>query len=109
MSETLSAWEALEVDPNSATFPAKAAVAGAPIWVFRVNDGFRGVQEMCPHDQRSLGNARIVGDATMVRCTYHNYTFKLVNGLGVNCPGYRIAVYQIKEDDGTLFAQEIPS
>jgi nitrite reductase/ring-hydroxylating ferredoxin subunit len=98
-------WERLEVDPRSAAFPAAASVAGTPIWVFAVGDGFRGVQEMCPHEQRSLGEARLVGDAKMVRCAYHNYTFKLANGSGVNCPGFRIAVYAIKEEGGALYAQ----
>lgn len=109
MNDAAAAWEVLDLEPQSATFPAKAVVAGQPIWVFRVNDGFRGVQELCPHDLRSLESARIVGDAKMVRCGYHNYTFKLANGAGVNCPGYRIAVYEIKEEDGRLFAQVAPT
>jgi nitrite reductase/ring-hydroxylating ferredoxin subunit len=45
----------------------------------------------------------------MLRCAYHNYTFKLANGSGVNCPGFRISVYQIKEEDGGLFAQPVPA
>lgn len=102
-------WERLEIDPHTATFPAPATVAGDPIWVFAVGDGFRGVQEMCPHERRSLSEARLVGDAKMVRCSYHNYTFKLSNGSGVNCPGFRIAVYAIKEEDGALFAQAVPA
>jgi nitrite reductase/ring-hydroxylating ferredoxin subunit len=102
------AWERLQIDPRSATFPAAATVAGEPIWVFAVSDGFRGVAEMCPHERRSLGEARLVGDGKMVRCAYHNYTFKLANGSGVNCPGFRIAVYAIKEEDGALYAQPVP-
>lgn len=105
MSEAAADWEALEVDVQSATFPAAAVAGGVPIWVFRVADGFRGVQEFCPHEQRSLGAARIVGEATMVRCAYHNYTFKLADGRGVNCPGFRIAVYDVKEEDGRLFVR----
>jgi nitrite reductase/ring-hydroxylating ferredoxin subunit len=105
MTDPGTGWEALELDPRSATFPAKASVAGEPVWVFRIKDGFRGVQEFCPHDRRSLESAAIVGNATMVRCSFHNYTFKLSNGTGVNCPGFRIAVYAIKEEDGRLFAQ----
>jgi nitrite reductase/ring-hydroxylating ferredoxin subunit len=101
------AWERLEIDPRSATFPAAASVGGAPIWVFAVNGGFRGVQEMCPHERRSLREARLVVDAKMVRCAYHNYTFKLTNGGGVNCPGFRIAVYEVKEEDGALYAQPV--
>jgi nitrite reductase/ring-hydroxylating ferredoxin subunit len=109
MSPDEPAWERLEIDPRSATFPAAASVAGEPIWVFHLSDGFRGVQAMCPHEQRSLGEARLVGDQKMLRCAYHNYTFKLANGSGVNCPGFRISVYQIKEEDGGLFAQPVPA
>jgi nitrite reductase/ring-hydroxylating ferredoxin subunit len=109
MSEPAPEWEALELDPGSATFPARAFVAGQPIWVFRLHDAYRGVQDMCPHERRSLGEARIVGGESMVRCAFHNYTFKLANGVGVNCPGFRIAVYQIKEEGGKLFAQSVPA
>jgi nitrite reductase/ring-hydroxylating ferredoxin subunit len=107
MSAGEPGWERLEIDPRSATFPAAASVAGQAIWVFAVSGGLRGVQEMCPHEQRSLGEARLVGDGKMVRCAYHNYTFKLANGSGVNCPGFRIAVYAVKEEDGALFAQPV--
>jgi nitrite reductase/ring-hydroxylating ferredoxin subunit len=44
----------------------------------------------------------------MVRCTAHNYTFKLDTGRGVNCPGYAISVYDVVERDGALFALERP-
>jgi nitrite reductase/ring-hydroxylating ferredoxin subunit len=99
-------WERLNVDPTVATFPVQAVCGGKPIWIFQIGDGFRGVQDTCPHVERSLGAARIVGDGKMVRCSFHNYTFKLDNGAGVNCPGYRIAVYDVREHDSTLFAQE---
>ena len=109
MNGDAAGWEALEIDPQTAAFPARAVVAGLTIWVFRVNAGFRGVQEFCPHEQQSLAEAHIVGNAAMIRCAYHNYTFKLADGAGVNCPGFRIAVYAIKEEDGALFAQPLPN
>jgi nitrite reductase/ring-hydroxylating ferredoxin subunit len=105
MSET-ETWERLDVDPVTAVFPVQAYCGGTPIWVFRIGEGFRGVQDTCPHVERSLGTARIVGDGKMLRCSFHNYTFKLENGAGVNCPGYRIAVYDVYEREGSLFAQE---
>jgi nitrite reductase/ring-hydroxylating ferredoxin subunit len=101
-------WQRLNVNVAHATFPISVAYAGATIWIFRTETGYRGVQERCPHDERSLGDARIVGDGTMVRCAYHNYTFKLDTGRGVNCPGYTIAVYDVVERDGALFALERP-
>jgi nitrite reductase/ring-hydroxylating ferredoxin subunit len=96
-------WQRLDVEIAQATFPVSAVYAGATIWIFRTETGYRGVQERCPHDERSLGSARIVGDGTMVRCTAHNYTFKLDTGRGVNCPGYAISVYDVVERDGALF------
>jgi nitrite reductase/ring-hydroxylating ferredoxin subunit len=107
MNET-GAWDALDVDPAAATFPVQALCAGKPIWIFQIGDGYRGVQDICPHAERSLGLAHIVGNGKMVRCSFHNYTFKLENGAGVNCPGFSIAVYEIREQNGALFAKERP-
>ncbi len=101
-------WKVLDVDPETATFPLAVRFEDEPIWVHRTPDGFRGVQETCPHEHRTLGTARIVGNGSMIRCGYHNYTFKLMNGAGVNCPGYRIAVYEIKEQNRTLLARRCP-
>jgi nitrite reductase/ring-hydroxylating ferredoxin subunit len=98
-------WEKLAIDPAAAAFPAPAHVAGVPMWVFRIGAGFRGVQEMCPHERQSLGEASLAGGEKMIRCAYHNYTFKLADGKGVNCPGFSIAIYEIKEEAGRLFAR----
>ena len=97
-------WLPLDIDPEHATFPVSVTLGGKPVLIFRTATGFRGIQERCPHDDRSFVNARIIGDGKMVRCTYHNYTFKLESGRGVNCPGYSIAVYDVIERDGALFA-----
>jgi nitrite reductase/ring-hydroxylating ferredoxin subunit len=43
----------------------------------------------------------------MIRCAQHNYTFKLSDGKGVNCPGFKIKVYEVKREDGALFARTI--
>jgi len=107
-ADSPAAWEPLAIDPAHAQFPARAVCGGQPIWVLRTNDGFRGIQETCPHDGRPLESATIVGNGAMVRCIYHNYTFKLSSGAGVNCPGFRIAVYDIREHDGQLFAAATP-
>jgi nitrite reductase/ring-hydroxylating ferredoxin subunit len=105
-AENGSAWHVLEgIDPQATTFPAAATFDGEPIWIFQTGLGLRGVSELCPHDNRSLGTARIVGNASMIRCSHHNYTFKLMNGMGVNCPGYRIAVYEVKEENRVLLAR----
>lgn len=101
-----SAWEKLDgLDPEAASFPARARVAGESIIILKTPSGFRGVQRTCPHQQASLIDAVLVGNGTMVRCAEHAFTFKLSTGKGVNCAGYKIAVYDVKAEDGSLFAR----
>ncbi len=47
----------------------------------------------------------LTADDTMVRCHLHVFTFRLSNGKGVNCPGYLLKVYEIKEENGVLYAR----
>ena len=99
-------WEKLDgLDPEAASFPARARVAGESIIILKTPSGFRGVQRTCPHQQASLIDAVLVGNGAMVRCAEHAFTFKLSTGKGVNCAGYKIAVYDVKAEDGSLFAR----
>jgi nitrite reductase/ring-hydroxylating ferredoxin subunit len=103
------AWQALDgLDPRSSAFPARARVDGEGIVIVRMKDGFRGVQRSCPHLNASLMDAEIVGNGTMLRCRQHVFTYRLSDGRGVNCPGFSIAVYEVKEEDGTLYARRRP-
>jgi nitrite reductase/ring-hydroxylating ferredoxin subunit len=100
-------WTALaEIDPATAVFPISVQFEARPIWVFRAENGdFFGVQDTCPHTEQTLGNAKIVGGGAMIRCAFHHYTFKLATGAGVNCPGFRIDVYDVKAADRGLLVR----
>ena len=50
-------------------------------------------------------NAELTANDTMVRCHLHVFTFKLSDGKGVNCPGFKVTVYEIKEENGKLFGR----
>ena len=107
MAEDERSWTPLDgLDPGSATFPVSVEFDARPIWIFRGERGdFFGIQDTCPHTEQTLGNAKVVGGGTMIRCVFHNYTFKLATGAGVNCPGFRIDVYDVKEEDRRLFVR----
>ena len=92
--------------PDSVKFPARASLEGEGIVILRTKTGFRGVQRSCPHMQATMMNAELTANDTMVRCPLHVFTFKLSDGKGVNCPGFRLKVYEIKEEDGVLFGRE---
>ena len=103
-------WEQLAgLDPASATFPVRARVEGDTIVVFKSSKGFHGVQRSCPHQNASfLLTGELAMNETMLRCSLHAFTFRLSDGKGINCPGFRLKVYEIKEESGVLFARRRP-
>lgn len=101
-------WEKIEkLDPVTCTFPARAKVGGEAIFIIEAKGGFRGVERACPHLKQSLHDAALMANGTMIRCAQHNYTFKLTDGKGVNCPGFRLKVYDIKAEEGSFFGRAV--
>lgn len=103
----LDDWQELPgIDPAAVTAPTPVTIAGEEALLLKTPTGFRGVPRMCPHQDKPLSNSKIVADGKMIRCLFHGYTFKLEDGKGVNCPGFSIAVYEVREESGTLFARK---
>ncbi len=99
-------WQPLNgLRSDTSKFPARANLDGEGIVVFRTKTGLRGVQRSCPHMQATMMNAELTGNESMVRCHLHAFTFKLSDGKGVNCPGFKIKVYEIKEENGAFFGR----
>jgi nitrite reductase/ring-hydroxylating ferredoxin subunit len=86
-------------------FPKRAKFGDEWIIVFRTATGLHGTERVCPHQQSTLMDAIEMGGGAMLRCPRHNYVFRLADGRGVNCPGYRLAVYQVREEAGALVAR----
>ncbi len=95
------------IDAEVSQFPARARLAGEGILVFDTSYGLRGVQRTCPHLNSSLMDAQIIDNGTKLRCTAHIYTYRLSDGKGVNCPGVRLRVYEVKRENGVLLARPI--
>jgi nitrite reductase/ring-hydroxylating ferredoxin subunit len=99
-------WQLLtELHPEATKYPARANIAGESIVIFRTRAGFRGVQRSCPHMQATMMNAELVANDTMIRCPLHVFTFRLADGKGVNCPGFRVRIYEVKEESGALYGR----
>lgn len=99
-------WQILTGFRHDATnYPVRASLGGEGIVVFRTKNGFRGVQRACPHMQTTMMTAQLAGNETMIRCSLHAFTFKLADGRGVNCPGFWLKVYEIKEENGTFYGR----
>jgi len=105
---TDSEWHLVEgMDTAIEKFPARATLNGEGILIFKSADRLRGVQRRCPHQQATLSTAAIFGNGNMLRCAQHNYVFSLTDGKGVNCPGYSLAVYEVKEESGALYGRRV--
>lgn len=99
-------WHVLKgLRPDAPDNPMRGTLAGEGIVIFRTKTGYRGVQRSCPHMQATMMNAELVANETMVRCPLHVFTFKMSDGKGVNCPGFRLKVYEIKEENGTFYGR----
>jgi nitrite reductase/ring-hydroxylating ferredoxin subunit len=99
-------WQLLAgLHPETTKYPARANIAGNSIVIFRTRGGFRGVQRSCPHMQATMMNAELVANDTMIRCPLHVFTFRLSDGKGVNCPGFRVQIYEVKEEGGALYGR----
>ena len=90
---------------EGAKYPARASLDGEGIVILRTKSGLRGVQRSCPHMQGTMMNAELIANDTMVRCPLHVFTFKLSDGKGVNCPGFRLKIYEVKEENGALYGR----
>lgn len=100
-------WQNLDVDLSNAKFPLVARIGGQPVVVLQVPGGFRGVQRNCPHQQFLLTKATLLGGGSMVKCPIHNFVFRLKDGSPVNCPGYQLRVFDIKEERGILYGRPV--
>jgi nitrite reductase/ring-hydroxylating ferredoxin subunit len=95
------------IRPDNIKYPARASIEGEGIVIFKTKAGYRGVQRACPHMNATMMNAELTANDTMVRCALHAFTFKLFDGKGVNCPGFKIKVYEIKEEDGAFYGRSV--
>jgi len=105
---TDASWIPVEgIDAGADGFPQPARIGAADVLVFRLDDGFRAVQRTCPHQHASFTDAQVIG-GRMLRCARHGYTFRFSDGKGVNCPGYRLSIYEVVQGADGLRARAIP-
>ena len=100
-----AAWHKLDIlDPETAEYPARARCGDEGIVVFKTAAGYRGVQRACGHQKMSLHDAHRQGE-DLIRCRGHGFVYRLSDGRGVNCPGFQLRVYDVRLEDGALYAR----
>ena len=101
-------WQPIDgVNADQASFPLRCELAGEKIVVFHEDDDYWAVERYCPHQHTDFSRGLIVGNGTMIRCGLHAYTFKLSDGSGVNCPGYRIRIFEVRREGTQLLGRPL--
>ncbi len=99
-------WHQLEkFDVGATISPSRARLNGEWILIFQAKNGPRGVERACPHLKASLQDAVLMAGGTVLRCTLHNFTFKLADGRGVSPMGTQLRVFDIQVVDGVAYGR----
>ena len=100
-------WQPLcGLHPDNTKYPARASFDGRGHRHLQDQDRvIAAFSAICPHMQATMLNAELTANDTMVRCPLHVFTFKLSDGKGVNCPGFKVKIYEIKEESGALYGR----
>jgi len=78
------------------------AVGDIQIAVFRLRDGLRATQALCPHAGGPLADG-IVADSC-VTCPLHGRRFDLETGLALNGPE-NVAVHEVRVESGEVWVR----
>ena len=74
---------------------------GSEVLVLTAAGVLYAIQRKCPHEAAPLERGQVWNK--MIRCGQHAFTFDLETGEGLNCPGYSIERYAVREEDGKIF------
>lgn len=74
---------------------------GSEVLVLTAAGVLYAIQRKCPHEAAPLERGQVWDK--MIRCGQHAFTFDLETGEGLNCPGYSIERYAVREEHGKIF------
>ncbi|MCA8951296.1 MAG: Rieske (2Fe-2S) protein [Planctomycetes bacterium] len=79
---------------------ATVVAAGRRIALFRVGDGYRALDNPCPHAGAALADGTLLDGK--VACFLHCWEFDLETGACDVGPEWNVRVYPVRERDGRL-------
>jgi nitrite reductase (NADH) small subunit len=88
---------AAEIAPGTSRL---CEIAGQKIAVFNTTEGFFALDDHCPHRSGPLSQGLMEG--ATVACPWHQWVFDLKDGHCRNIPGQKVAVFPVREQDGSV-------
>jgi nitrite reductase (NADH) small subunit len=87
-------------DEITAENPRVLQGPGKNIALFRVDDAFYAIDEMCPHAGASLAGGPI--EDGVVTCPWHYWRFRLRDGAWADNPRIKLGCYPVQVIDGDV-------
>ncbi len=69
--------------------------------VFNVEGTYYAIYNTCPHEGGPLGEGHVKG--FVVSCPWHDLSFDIRNGQGIDGGGYCVGSYEVRVQDQDLF------
>jgi NAD(P)H-dependent nitrite reductase small subunit len=73
----------------------------AQVGLFRTAEGLFAIDNVCPHRGAPLHDGFVHDGA--VTCPWHQWDFRLSDGLCINVPKVQIRTYGVEDRDGTIW------
>ena len=98
MSDWVDVGKADEIFPGH---PVHIEVDGTAIAVFKLEDGFHAIEDVCTHDGGQLTGGCIEGD--QIVCQRHGARFSIRTGEALTAPAYEpTAVFPVRVENGIV-------
>lgn len=97
-------WElALKVSDLAAGQHRRLDLAGQPILLARLEDGFHAVHDVCLHRGGSLSAAPLEGAEAV--CHLHFWRFDVRSGASTQVPSIRLRRFPVKIEEGSVYVE----
>jgi nitrite reductase/ring-hydroxylating ferredoxin subunit len=75
-------------------------IAGKEVALFNVDGSIYAIDDSCLHHGISLGSSKVEGK--VVTCRGHGWKYDVTTGSTLSSPGYGVASYPVKVEDGKI-------
>lgn len=98
MSQWIKAAKQQDIEENSAVV---SECAGHSVAIFRLQDKFHAINNVCPHKGGPLGEGELNG--SVVSCPWHAWDFDVITGCNPDNERLKVKTYPVKlEGDDVL-------
>ncbi|MGC2167212.1 MAG: non-heme iron oxygenase ferredoxin subunit [Gallionella sp.] len=98
----MSGWvDVAKADEISTGVPVEINIDGTSIAVFRLDDSFHAIEDLCTHDGGNLIGGCVERD--QIVCPRHGARFSIVTGDALSPPAYEpVATFPVRIQDGMV-------